>query len=240
MKWTMNDEQEFYILGLPIKTEIGTCRFLKVKEYPRYYRYLQTMAISKLQIIYNVHKMNKPKKPELDRLIERLNELSLYEIVVQDSELFSAYFNVMTKVFNDVYVMNKIDSNNFMYYRNLVLTMNCMKEKKINPNPEIQKFIEMKERLTNTEEIAFADIVSSVSLYKSYSEINNLTIYQLYMTFHRIGQFKNHDITALFATVPSDKKIQIESWSKHIDLFRDEEFGMSREKFKEKIGGIFK
>jgi hypothetical protein len=45
----MMDIKEFYILGLPIETEIGKCHFLKVKEYPDYFMDLQIVSMTKDQ-----------------------------------------------------------------------------------------------------------------------------------------------------------------------------------------------
>lgn len=234
----MMDIKEFYILGLPIETEIGKCHFLKVKEYPDYFMDLQIVSMTKDQLIYKYSDMN--KGGVLNELIEELQRLPLFEIVLGLPELRQSYFKLFDKVFNSEDVFFQITLDKFDYYRKLVMTMNCMKEEIINPNPEIQKAIERSKRVKRMESdnTEFADIVTSCSLYGlPYEKINEYTIYQLYMTYYRIAQFKNYDTTTLFSTV-STEKIKIDSWSKHINLFEEEKHFVTYDQFKKNTGSI--
>ncbi|PLR99645.1 hypothetical protein [Bacillus sp. T33-2] len=239
----MMDIKEFYILGLPIQTEIGVCHFLKVKEYPDYFMDLQIIGLSKQHFINKYAEMNKRQKdPLVEEFIEELKIVDLYQIVVNIPEVSQAYFSVLSKVFDDGDIVEKITPENFSYYRNLVMTMNFIKEEKINPNPEIQRAIERSRRLKqqDSEGLEFSDLVSSVVGFNglSYQDINEFTVYQLYMTYYRIAQIKNYDTSTLFATVSSEK-IKIESWSKHINLFEDEKHFISEQEFKKKTGSVF-
>lgn len=235
----MKDIKDFYILGLPIDTEIGQCEFIKVKEYPDYFADLQIMSLNKLHIIYKYRELN--KNHELDELINELEKLTLFEIVTGIPEIQMAYYRVFLKVFGNEEVLYKINNKNFDYYRKLVMDMNCIKEETINPNPEIQRFIEKSKRVKQQESdsLTFADIVSSVVGFNglSYKDINEMTVYQLYMTFHRIAQIKGYDTSTLFATV-STEKIKIESWCKHINLFEEEKYAIEYNKFKQTTGSI--
>lgn len=235
----MKDIKEFYILGLPIDTEIGQCEFIKVKEYPDYFADLQIMSLNKLHIIYKYHEIN--KNHEFDDVIKELEKLTLFEIVTNIPELQMAYYRVFLKVFSNEEVLYKINNQNFDYYRKLIMDMNCVKEEVINPNPEIQRFIEKSKRVKQqeSEPLTFADIVSSVVGYNglSYRDINEMTVYQLYMTFHRIAQIKGYDTSTLFATV-STEKIKIESWCKHINLFEEEKYAIEYNTFKQTTGSI--
>lgn len=235
----MKDIKEFYILGLPIDTEIGQCEFIKVKEYPDYFADLQIMSLNKLHIIYKYHEIN--KNHEFDDVIKELEKLTLFEIVTGILEIQMAYYRVFLKVFGNEEVLYKINNQNFDYYRKLIMDMNCVKEEVINPNPEIQRFIEKSKRVKQqeSEPLTFADIVSSVVGYNglSYRDINEMTVYQLYMTFHRIAQIKGYDTSTLFATV-STEKIKIESWCKHINLFEEEKHAIEYNKFKQTTGSI--
>lgn len=236
----MMDIKEFYILGLPIETGIGECQFLKVKEYPDYFMDLQIVAMTKDQLIYKYSAMN--KGGVLNELIEELQRLPLYEIVLGLPELKQSYFRLFDKVFNSEDIFLQITTETFDYYRKLVMTMNCMKEEIINPNPEIQKAIERSKRVKQLEgeKTEFADIVTSCVVNGlSYQNINEFTIYQMYMTYYRIAQFKNYDTTTLFSTV-STEKIKIDSWSKHIDLFEEEKHFVTKEEFNKNTTSMFK
>lgn len=235
----MKDMKEFYILGLPIETELGLVRFLKVREYPDYHGDLQIMSLNKDNLIYNLTMTNKAgSNTELINLIK--NEANFFKTIVSIPELSLAYARVFERVFVEDDGIPKLTEDNFEFYRKLVLTMNCTKEEIVNPNPEIQRAIERSKRVKSQEgePLHFSDIVTSVATSGiSYAEINEYTIYQLYMTFHRIGQFKNYDTTTLFKT--AFDKVDIDSWSKHIDLFAEEKHFVSQEQFKKSTGKVF-
>ncbi len=234
------DIKEFYILGLPINTPIGECHFLKVKEYPDYFMNLQVVALTKNHIISKYTELN--KDGSLSEFIEELHKVNLFEIVLGIPEIKEAYDRMFDKVFGQDEIITQIENeNDFSYFRNLVMTMNCLKEETVNPNPEIQRALERSKRVKSQEadKIDFADMVTSIVGYNglTYDDLNNFTIYQLYMTYYRIAQFKNYDTSTLFATVASDK-INIESWSKHINLFEEEKHTISHEKFKQTTGSV--
>jgi hypothetical protein len=151
---------------------------------------------------------------------------------------------VFLKVFDNEEALYKINNQNFDYYRKLIMDMNCVKEEVINPNPEIQRFIEKSKRVKQqeSEPLTFADIVSSVVGYNglSYRDINEMTVYQLYMTFHRIAQIKGYDTAVLFKTVQEKFKdnIKVENWCKHINLLEEEKHAIEYNTFKQTTGSI--
>lgn len=237
----MKDIKEFYILGHPIETEIGLCHFLRVGDYPEYFYDLQMVSMSKQHIIYKYQTVN--KKGELTDHINNLSNLNLFDIVLKTPELSQSYIRIFSKVFQDESVLAKITNDNFEYIRSLILKMNGVKEEVINPNPEIQRAIERSKRVksqANGDRVEFADIITSIVGVNglSFMDINNFTIYQLYMTYQRIAQIKNYDTSTLFATVSSEK-INIESWSKHIDLFAEEKHFFTEQEFKKNTGSVF-
>ena len=235
----MKDLQEFYILGEPIETELGLCSFIKVKEYPDYFHDLQIISLNKENIIYNYQKQN--KNHELDGTIRGLQKIDLYQIVSEIPEINHSYARVLLKVFGSNENFKFINSNNFAYYRNLIMRMNNIKEEQINPNPEIQKAIERSKRVkqNENEKLEFADIVTSIVGFNglTYKDVNEMTLYQLYMTFQRIAQIKGYDTSTLFATVSSEK-FQIDSWCKHITLNVDDKHSISHDQFKKTTGSV--
>jgi hypothetical protein len=236
----MKDIKEFYILGLPIETPIGECHFLKVKEYPDYFVDLQIVSMTKDHLINKYSEIN--KNNSLTEFIEELNKYNLFELALTIPELQTSYFRLFSKVFDNPNAMSKLTPENFTYFRKLILDMNGMKEEVINPNPEIQRAIERSKRVKSQEgeKLAFHDIVTSLVGYNglTYDNINNFTIYQMYMTYYRIAQFKNYDTSTLFATV-SDK-VKVDSWSKHIDMFAEEKHFVSKDEFNKNTGSMFK
>ncbi|MEW5569598.1 hypothetical protein [Rossellomorea marisflavi] len=235
----MNIATDFFILDSPIETDIGKCHFIKVRDFPTMAQSLNLFSWSKSQIIYNFSKAN--KDGSLTPLINELKPLKLFAIVRTVGDLNDAYTNVFKKVLGEDTDLEKIDEKNFDNLRKLIMKMNCLREEKINPNPEIQKAIERSKRVKqkqNGDSPDFGDMASSiVSLSSnSYEDLANMTLYQFHMTYYRIAQIKAYDTSTLFATVPSEGKKEIEDWSKHIDLFKEDSHFVTESQFKSTTG----
>ena len=236
----MNIDTDTFITGEPIETAIGDCRFFTVREYRKVVSDLSMMSLSKDHII-NLMCREKNPTPEYRALVNHLMNCSLYDIVQQLPEFKEAYDRIFMLAFpNGGY--EKINAGTFPKIRELILKMNCVTEEKVNPNPEIQAAIERSKRAKSLDggDLKFSDLVSSVAMHSGipYREINNFTIHQLYMSFHRISNLKNYDTTTLFATVPGSK-IKIDSWNKHIDLYEEAKFAVDYEEFKKNTGNMF-
>lgn len=240
MSYSIQNIEEFYVLGIPIKTDLGDCHFLKVKDYPNFFMDLQILSLSKWHVLSEYRKVN--KDPEFEKILDEMEKLDLFYLVTSVPELLNSYTKIFEKVYREKDAFYSIESaESFDFHRELIMRMNVVKEEKVNPNPEIQKAIERSQRLKNqnAEKLTFADIVTSIVGYNglSYSDINEFTIYQLYMTYYRIAQLKNYDTTTLFATV-STEKVEIEDWSKNIDLFEEEEHFVSKKEFDRTVGSV--
>ena len=233
----MQNIPDFYILGLPIDTPMGQCNFIKVKEYPDIVTYLNYVQLTK-QYFVNTFKEQSTNIDE----ITVIENISLFQLVAETPDLKAIYDIVFSFVFNNEGIFEQITEENFNDYRSLILKMNGVKEEYINPNPEIQKWIDKSKRFKsgNQEPFFFEDMVSSVVGYNglSYSDINDMTMYQLTVTFQRIAKIKRYDTSTLFSTV-STKEIKIEQWCGHIDLFEKDDHGISRDKFNKQSQSLF-
>ena len=236
----MKIDTDAFITGEPIQTAISECRFFTVREYRKVSQDLSTMSLTKDHII-NLLSREK-KTSQMIKFIEYISNLSLYDITREMPDIKEAYDRIFALAFSDG-GYKKINAGTFPKIRELILLMNCMKEEQINPNPEIQAAIERSKRVKardNGEELKFSDLVSSVAMMGgfTYQQINEFTIYQLYMSFRRIANFKNYDTSTLFATVPGSKA-KIESWSKHINLFEEEKHYVTQDEFSRNTGSMF-
>lgn len=233
----MQNYKEFFILGLPIDVEnIGKAHFIKIKELPQFYLYQNVLTINKDKII----QMYKNQNMDEEAIDYFINQMSLYQWMMHFPEFKELYSQLFKFVFKED-VFDKVNEDNFDYLRQLIMDMNCVKEEKVNPNPEIQKWIDKSKKFKqNNEILTFEDIVTSVAVGTgyTYSYINNMTIYQFNLTFQRIGAFKGYDTSTLFATV-STEKINIESWCKNIDLFEEEKYGITRSEFNKLKKSVF-
>lgn len=229
--------KDFFWTGQPIQTDIGSAHFLKVKDYPHYYNSMQIFSMSKNELYYTFYKSN--KNHEFDEILKIIKKNELYEIVISIPFVLKAYFDIFTKVFSDENVLEKINKNNFLEYRKLIMDMNCMKEKYVSSNPTIQKFLEKSERFKKQEhgEMTFSDIASTIVAFSgmSYEVLNEMTIFQFFLTFYRICQIKNYDTSTIFATVAGDT-IKIDSFFKHINMFEDQNnYGLTKQEFNEMV-----
>lgn len=228
----MINDKNFYILGLPIDTSLGQCHFIKIRDFPQFALYQKLLLINKDCIINLLTNGNEQEIADLKR------NATLFDLIKAIPEFNETYSEIFKLVFKkDVFPSR----DNFDNIRKLIMEMNCIKEEEINPNPEIQAWIEKSKKAKQKEDnISFDDLVSSVKVYTgdTYEQILDMTIYQFYISFHRISAFKNYDTSTLFATV-SSKKIDIENWCKHIDLFKKEKYGYTREEFNNITGGLF-
>ena len=223
----MQDIQDFYILGLPIDTSIGKCHFVKVRDYPDFLVFQRLLLINKDKMM-KIFKDNSDCDDEMLEIIKQTHEL--YDFIKMMPELDQLYNQLFQFVFKQS-VYSKVDSSNFDYYRKLIMTMNCIEEEEVNPNPEIQAWIEKSRQFFNKDKVSFEDIASCVVAYTghTYNDINEMTIYQLFMTFQRISAIIAYNTTTLFRTVSND--VNVESWAKHINLFEKRGYGVDNYKF---------
>lgn len=236
-KATMKNIKDFYILGLPIETQVGNIAFMKVKDYPNYHECLNVIRMTKDHIV-KMYYENGVDQETLDAL----RELTLYKMVLISEDIRSYYIKALSKVLDKSSNIFDWGEDVFNDVRQILLATCVIKEEKINPNPEIQAWIDKSNRFKASMggDLEFSDIVTSVAVGcgYNYDEVNDLTIFQLYNHFYRVAQFKNYDTSTLFATVASDK-IDIDSWSKNIDVLKDEKQGLTKEEFDKMSGNIF-
>ena len=236
----MNIDTDTFITGEPIETAIGDCRFFTVREYRKVSQDLSMMSLSKDHII-NLMCREKNPEPEYIAFVNHLMTISLYEIVQQLPEFKEAYDRIFKSAFSNG-GWEKINAGTFPKIRELILKMNCVTEEEVNPNPEIQAALERSKRVKDLEggNLKFGDIISSIAMCSgiTYEAINDFTIHQMYMSFHRISHIFNYQTTTLFATVPGSK-VKLDNWSKHIDLYEGAKHAVDYDEFKKNTGNMF-
>ncbi|MCA1027321.1 hypothetical protein LCM23_14565 [Cytobacillus kochii] len=231
----MIDEiKEQLILGLPIETELGMCNQLKVRDLIYFNKDLRAISLNKDHIIRS---FADAKDKEI---IDYIKSRSLLQIIHEVDDIKNSYINVFNKMFRED-AFYEVNEDNLDFYRELLLSMNCIKEEKINPNPEIQAAIERSKRVNadEGESVDLSCMVSSIVVACGipYSDILELTLYQMHMTFSRIGQFKDFDTTVVLASAGADK-VKIESWSKDVNLFKEDKHAVSESQFNNSFGKI--
>lgn len=214
----MLNAKELYILGQPIETDIGTLHFVKVKDYPKLLRYSQYLDTEKFEIIRAISKIDK-------NIANNLKDVPFITLITELKDVFELY-DVYEEMFLFLFkkeTFSKIKTDEELeYYRNLIRKMNSLPHDEKNPNPEIQYFMNLKKMYDKQKSnggLTFEAIYTSVWTQTGVCP-DDLTIYQMYALFSRIGQFKNYDTTTMYNTVSG--QVKIDPWYKHIDLMEEE------------------
>lgn len=241
---------DLFISGRPVETPLGYLNFIRYEDYIHLQQELNIISLNVLHLYYqykkqfDAQKLTLEEKGHVDKLLEMLKKSSLLDLVRKDEYLAGAYYKVFKVVVEDHDSIEKLfdDPKLFIEYRDLILKMNMISEEEVNPNPEIQKGIEASRRLKGEgrEKQTPTDIVSSVvaTTSHSYDDVFSMTVLQLFTIFYRVSAIKNHDVSALFATVSSE--VKLDSWSKHIDLYAKESSHIERKQFDKHYGSIMK
>lgn len=241
---SISDDEQFYILGYPVKTDIGLCHFVRVEEYPEVFECLTGLTFDKNKFIADLHKQKKEttqkeRKEALNEAIKATENMSFLEIVNDHPQLNVWYKTLFTKVFRDQEIWDKVTEENFSYLRQLIAKMNNITLPTTNPNPEIQAALERSEKAKSGEGVNFTSIVTSLVVGSSvtYEEIEGMTLFQVNMTFKRISGFKDYETTTLFATVA--EKVDVRNWAENIELTQGDKHAMTKEEFNQTTKEVF-
>lgn len=218
----MDNIKEFYILGLPIDTEIGKLYPTLMKNYPELMSCVGILTFDKNDLVKGLESIVR-QTTELQPILEYANVVNLFEFIVsfKSDEYGSSFLRQPYEQYKKLFelcfredVFDKVKSNDeLVYYTNLIKEVNDIKYEKPNPNPEIARFDRLKKKLQEAkgETITFEAMYTSV-LLSSGVHPNEMTIYQFNKAFDRIGHFKNYETTTLFKTVDASGKLDIHPW----------------------------
>jgi len=241
----MINNKELFIFGEPIETDFGMLRFLTYKEYLQNISELSLISQNILHLYYLYKKQleqDKVSKEYLDEF-KQFKEQSLYSVVVNTEYILEAYVKIMKLVIDcNNYAENELmdiislifsSEDYFIYIRKMIMDMNILTEDDVSPNEEIQRGIERSRRVKQqeNEKSSFVDSTSN-----TFEDVCNMTVFQVYAIYARIGAIFNYNTTTLFATVA--EKVKIESWNKHIDLFEKENHAIDYSKFSKQFGSM--
>ncbi|WP_342468338.1 hypothetical protein NSS78_08535 [Bacillus sp. FSL W8-0920] len=223
-----NDFMQLFGTGQPVRTPIGDCHFIKIKEYVDFSSDLQLMADNQDKIVESMRQALKDKLDAED-IEEMVSGRNLFQLILMHPLYLEAYQSIFIKVFDDKEIMSKISNENFLELRSLVLKMHLINEDKKSPNSEIEELNQISKELKSSDNGAdLSDMISVVVVMTGvdYSTINEWSLYQLYLTYHRILKKENHDASVIFATVSSEVKVN--GWDDHIDLYAEEKHHLSQ------------
>lgn len=237
--------KDFFIFGRPIETPFGKVRFLTYPEYLENQQDLVLISMNVLHFYYYYRKeMKNPTEEEMSHL-KQLKESDLLSLVLTTQQILKAYVRVFENVITfdngkeiaDIF--NSLDT--FMDMRKLIMDMNILVEEDVSPNEEIQEGIERGKLISQTksEKQSFEDIITSIvaGTSNSFDDVCNMTVYQVYATYARLGAIFNYNTSTLFATVSNE--VEIEPWNKNINLLEKDDKDLKRSEFEKKYGKMF-
>lgn len=242
---SLDYDKNLFIFGEEVETQFGIIRFLTYREYLSCGAEISLISQNTLHIYYNLKtqlEKAKAQKESFEVLME-LKETDLIEIVMSTEQLLNAYLKIFQLVFDkneDTKFEKLFESKEvFNFVRQLIMDMNVITEEKVSPNEEIQKAMERSKRLKKSpQELTFVDIVTSIvaSTSNNFEDVCGMNVFQIYAIYARVGAIYSYQTSTLFATVA--EKVNIESWNKHIDLFKSEDDAISKDEFDKKFGGL--
>lgn len=225
----MDNIPDLYVIGLPIKIDIGTLYPLQVVDYPKFVSFIQILNmedfefkdIIKVNLKENIEEELKLEiEPEtLDLIFKEIEDIHFFYLITEQKNNidsgFNAIYNHYKKMFKicfheDVFDLIKTHEE-FEYYRDLIRDFNGIEYDKPNPNPEIRKFDNYKKLLAarKGDMITFSSMYTSVLVATGINP-NSLTLYQFHKVFDRIAHFKNFDITTIYRIF--DNEVEVDNW----------------------------
>ncbi len=215
---TMANIEEFYILGVPIRTDIGILHPVHVKQYPIFVKYLQILNMQDFEFKQIIDSFKDQIPADIYQLIQDVHFFEFLRMTKSLKEnggfffeLFNHYIDLFKFCFKeDVFEQIKTFKE-FEEYRDLIRNFNGIKYDKPNPNPIIERQNQLRKFLHESkgDTVTFNAMYTSI-LVATGNNPNDLTLYQFNKIFDRISQFKNHDTTTLYRIL--DNKIEIEAW----------------------------
>lgn len=213
--------KELWILENPVETEIGSCKFIKVKDYEKLLLFSSVLQIDKQKSIQFI-KDNYNTMPEIDQVVESLNALPFIQIIKEVKwlglydgykALFDFCFETNKSPEENIGVFDLIKSDDELkFYVDLIKEMNCIEFEKENPNPELAYYDKLarlaKERKGDI--LTFKSMVTNVGLWMG-KDVLDISIYSLHEYFNTLATNKNYDTSTLFKTA-STEPIEIIPW----------------------------
>lgn len=212
-------QQDLFVIGSNLKTEYGTIRPFKVKEYPNMIFDIQILKMADWEI-KSLLKKQIYGDVLADSILSDLSTLPLIECIkINTLGLRDKYNEIFSKIMLD------FDASKFLYrfrtqedfdsFRMLILDYNGIDYVIWEKNAELRYYqkLELFFNKATGKTVDFDAIFTSLmAIGMKPHDINDFTLNQFYSAFKRLQFFKAYDTTTLFKTVDSKNKIEISEW----------------------------
>ena len=227
--YVLPNQEPLWIQGLPMKTNYGFVRPVKIKSYSRFAGDFEFLKLQGFEIKDIIRKECRGSATE-DLTKEILDGTSFLELVRNNFwSLRDRYHSAFGRFIDefDIKSFVTMTQTEFDELRELILKFNGIQYYKRHPNPEVEKFNIM-ERLNKRKgasggiefDAVYALLMTREGGGHKPHDINDFTILQFYSAFNSIQNQKNHDATILFKTI--DPKIEIVEYFQTIREKKDD------------------
>lgn len=219
----MPNIEEFYILGLPIQTDIGIVYPTQVKDYYKLMQYgsllLNTDRTLGRHFLKGIEDIEFRK--QIAKIIKQDSFFALMNGLAEvDYENEVNPLGVLQNEFRELFefcfkedVYDKIKTaDEFDYYLKLIRDINGIYYREPRKNALLEAYTQAEERLkggTKGAKVSFEGKYTSIWLATG-QEPKNMALYQFEKLFERLTKFKNFDLTSLYSLFSKD--IQPEDW----------------------------
>lgn len=244
-----NNNHHFKIKGKSIKTKYGTVRPILVDEYEKFIPYISFLKKYPRTIKSILFNMKVNETDDYEKRGSYKNDLDnndlVYFIIKNDYGLKDSLNDMLNFIMDDydssIYTTILESDDSWDEFRKFILSFNGIIVEDESDDPEIRKFDEYSRALKEAkgQTVDFESIYTSILVRTGMdtNQINNLTIYQFYSIFKRIGAFFNYETSTLYKTVDSKGTINVIPWSTVIEKNNKESIKLSD--FGKKFGKDF-
>lgn len=224
------EQDDLYVIGHNLKTQYGTIRPLKVKEYPVMATDISILKMADWEL-KSLLKKQINGNVLADSVMSDLSTLPLYQCIQNNVfGLKNKYSDIFSKIvvdYDDKFLYKFKSQDDFDNFRMMILDYNGIDYIVWQKNPELRYYqkLELYFNKATGKSVDFdAMFTSLMAIGHKPHDINDFTLKQFYSAFKRLQYFKAHDVTTLFKTVDSKNKIEIVEWfasSKEKDASND-------------------
>lgn len=208
---------ELFILGEPIETDIGDARFFAVRDMHILEKYRLMFQFNKHRLLEFLRFQNREAYEYYRIIFEDIDYISMIYAFGDEafkdtmfSEIYEANREIFKYVFGyDVFEEIMLTQEEYNYYFELIAEMNRITPHTVNPNPRIRQRDAARQYIASSQgdSVSTQGMISSVALVMGFSEVRELTIYQLEEMFGRMTKFDQYMVTRIGSFISSETDV---------------------------------
>lgn len=243
-----------YILAEPIHLEkVGQLHHLGILEYSRNISYFDVLSVTINLLLQQVDDKDIEKREYIESYVKN------FDIIIHDQNSLSMLIKLLSLCFKvdeskfkiekglDGYsflMMNSniIDRDNYDFVRDQIIKINRLHLPKQAKTKELQKWYDLARKAKSKEgsNVDLEDIITTLHVITGtpYSEIKNMTVYQINRSIERVNKIKEYETNIQFICAGGGKGIKLDSYLAHIEEEMEEKLSTSFDAWKKQYEGV--